>query len=188
MPSGESSDDPGLHAIDQENVRAYELSVEADRLLAAGRVEEGRRVIERAAAVSKEYEIRARFFGVQDTRKIQVSKTIRKIVVPFLMDAGFTLQFGQKWSEGGMFQRLVPDWEHSVSIGRTKFGHGCGVLAACWRDPRKVEYFNWRPVGMLSGTLAYKTQGELEAACQRWCELMSAHLFPWFALHEDLHP
>src|SRR5687768_124596 len=109
-------DDPRLHAIDHENVRAYELSVEADHLLAAGRPDEGRKVMEQAAAVSKEYEIRARFFGVQDTRRIQVAKTIRKTIVPFLMNAGFTLQFGQKWSEGSVFVRLVRGLEQSVSI------------------------------------------------------------------------
>jgi hypothetical protein len=49
-----------------------------------------------------------------------------------------------------------------------------------YQDPSKVEYFDWHTIGMRSGTLAYKTQEELEAVCERWCNLITLHVIPWF--------
>jgi hypothetical protein len=66
-----------------------------------------------------------------------------------------------------------------VLIGRAKFGHQLGLLAARWRDPARVEYFDWKAIGNRSGTIAYRTQAELELACSRWCALISMHLLPW---------
>lgn len=174
-------DMPGQHEIDQQNLKAYETSVEADKLLAAGRVEDGRRVMAEAAALSAEYSVRAELFGVSDKRRISVTNTVRRKLVPFLTDAGFALQFGTEWSEGSVFVRRVGDVEQSIILGRTKFGKRLGVNAARWRDPQKVEHFSWAVAGLRSNALAYSTQRELEAVCGRWRELMTEHLWPWFA-------
>ncbi|GAK50710.1 hypothetical protein U14_01943 [Candidatus Moduliflexus flocculans] len=165
------------HEIDQNKHEAYVKSIEADKLLVMGRIEDARFTMEAAAALDKTYVVRAELLGRKDPRKIQVSATVRRILIPFLTTAGFAVSGGGRWSEGTFLSRHHE--AHMILIGRDKFGHRLGILAARRRDPSPTEYFDWRTVGIRSGCLAYTTQEELEVVCWRWCDILSWHLFPW---------
>jgi hypothetical protein len=168
-----------MHEIDQDKLDAYVKSIEADKLLAAGRLEDARLKMGEAAALDGTYFIRAELIGKEDTGRIRVSATVSKLLVPFLLESGFEVQGGGCWREGKFLNRHKSNVHGSLLIGRDKFGCLLCIGAARWRDPARTEHFDWRTVGIRSGCLAYKTQGELEAACARWCELISLHLFPW---------
>ena len=168
---------PAEHEIDQNKHDAYVKSVEADKLLVIGRIEEARGTMQAAAALDKTYEVRAELIGRKDARKIQVSATVRRILIPFLTTAGFAVSAGGRWSEGKFLYRHND--AHIIHIGRDKFGHRLGLLAARCRDTSTTDYFDWRIAGIRSGCLAYTTQEELERVCWRWCDILSLHVFPW---------
>ncbi len=167
------------HEIDQDKADAYVKSVEADKLLAAGRSGEARLKMAEAAALDKTYSVRAELIGREDTRKIRVGDAVRRILVPFLAEAGFEVSGGGRWSEGKPLNRNKNGMHNALLIGRDKSGSLLGISAARWRDPNNVEHFNWRAAGIRSGCLAYKTREELEAACSRWRDLINLHLLPW---------
>ncbi|MBN2086388.1 MAG: hypothetical protein JW748_14305 [Anaerolineales bacterium] len=170
----------GIHEIDEAKLAGYEKSVEADKLLAAGRIGEARQKMAEAAELDKAYAVRAELIGREDARKIRVGAAVRKILVPFLVQAGFGIDGGGGWSEGKYLKRRKNKAEQTVLIGRDKFGYRLSVLAARIPDSDKCEFFNLRTIGIRSDSLAYKTQAELEAACVRWCELIERHIFPWW--------
>jgi hypothetical protein len=171
---------PEKHRIDQKKHDAYVKSIEADKLLAMGRITEARRKMEEAAALDTTYAVRAEYIGREDTRKIRVSATVRKILVPFLAQAGFEVSDGGYWAEGKELSRENANTHHTILIGRGKFGHRLSILAARSGDAISPEIFDWRTVGIRSECLAYTTQEELEAVCLRWCDLLTLHVFPWF--------
>jgi len=171
---------PGLHEIDQNKHDAYVLSVEADKMLAEGYINEARLKMSEAANLDKAYAVRAELIGHEDKRKIRVSSTVRRIIIPFLIEADFKIKDNVHWSEGKDLQRKINDVNNVVLIGRDKFGNRLSILAAKWKDPKEVEYYDWHSIGMRSGSLAYKTQEELELVCRRWCEIINIHILPWF--------
>jgi hypothetical protein len=166
--------------VDKDGHEAYVRSVEADKLLAQGNVAEAQRVMAEAAALDGTYSIRAKCLGQPDSRRPRVSSTIRRIVLPVLVDAGFSVDGGGLWSDGCGLSREVDGVAQSVLIGRHKFGHRLGVTLARYRSPGPAEYYTWRTIGIRSGSLAYATQLELEAVCTRWCELIREYGLPWF--------
>ena len=168
------------HEIDRRHLDAYERSVRADKLVEAGRLQKARRAMAGAAALDGMYSVRAELLGEKDTRRVQVSGTVRRTIVPFLAAAGFDTDDGTRWSEGRILSRRRADVHQSLLIARHKFGQRLGVMTARRRDPSRVESYDWRLVGLRSGSLAYKTQLELEAVCARWCALISSRLWPWF--------
>ena len=170
----------GNHEIDTLSMQAYERSVAAEKLVAQGRVDEGRELMAAAAKLDLTYSVRAEFIGKVDRRRVEVSRTVRRTLVPFLSAAGFGVKGGGAWSEGEFLERSGEGGvDDAVLIGRSKFGHRLGILAAR-RYRSGVEYFDWKGIGLRSGRLAYATQQELEAACGRWQELISMHVFPWW--------
>lgn len=171
---------PTENEIDRNKLDAYLKSIEADKLLATGRIDEARHKMAEAASLDKAYVVRAELIGREDARKIRVGATVRRILIPFLTEADFEVAGGGHWSEGKCLGRKKNNVHNTILIGRDKFGNMLGILAARRRDPGKPEYFDWRTVGIRSGSLAYKTQEELEVVCTRWCSLLSLHLFPWF--------
>ncbi len=170
----------GLHEIDHKKLAGYEKSIEADKLLAKGLIDEARIMMTDAASADKTYSVRAELIGRQDSRKIRVSTTVRQIIIPFLTEAGFNVTEGGKWAEGKFLRRTKDNVINSILIGRDKFGNRLGIMVAQYQDQSKVEYFDWCTIGIRSGTLAYKTQEELEAVCKRWCDLITLYVFPWF--------
>ncbi len=170
----------GNHEINTQAHEAFVKSVEAATMVAEGRLDEARALMAAAAALDLAYAIRAEFIGHSDSRKVAVSKTIRQRLVPFLQEVGFAVRGGGSWSEGNFLERSRADGTaDSVLIGRDKFGHQLGVMAARRRDAG-VEYFDWRTIGIHSRALAYVTQRELEAVCDRWRQLITVHVFPWW--------
>ncbi len=174
----------GLHEVDQARCDAYVKSVEADALASQGRLEDARRAMLEASALDRCFSVRAELLGKPDGRRVQVSRTVRRVLVPFLIGVGFQVEGADRWSEGHFLSRIRGAAHGSVLIGRDKFGHQLGLLAARWREPTAVQYFDWKAIGYRSGTLAYRTQSELELVCSRWCALISAHLMPWFEENE----
>jgi hypothetical protein len=166
--------------VDQQKSEAYERSIQADTLLAQGRLDEARRAMAEAAALDGTYWVRAELIGRPDDRRIRVSSTVRRTLVPFLAAAGFATDEGGPWAEGRQLARSRAGARHVILLGRGKFGHRLGVGAARWRDAAQVEHYDWRAVGSRTGDLAYSTQLELEAVCARWQELIARHLLPWF--------
>lgn len=171
---------PGLHEIDRKKLTGYERSIEADKLLAKGLIDEARIKMAEAADADKTYSVRAELIGRKDTRQIRVSTTVRLILIPFLTEAGFEVAESGKWAEGKFLRRTKDNVINSILIGRVKFGNGLSIMVAQYQDQSKVEYFDWCTIGIRSGTLAYKTQEELEAVCRRWCDLITLYVFPWF--------
>ena len=167
--------------IDEDKLAAYELSVEADQLAVAGRMDAARQKMSRAAELDATYEIRARLLGAADGRSVKPAAAIRRILVPALKKAGFTLV-----DKPFHFTRVRGQWTDAVNIGTVKFGGAIGVLAARYPDPDHVAYFDWRLVGNRTGTYSYRTRSELEAVCQRWAEVLEMILLPWFAAGD--HP
>jgi len=133
-----------------------------------------------AAGLDGAYAVRAELIGREDARKIQVSATVRKVLIRFLTEAGFAVDGDGGWSEGKFLKRRKNNAGQTVLIGRDKFGCRLGVTAARIPDSGKCEYFNLRTIGIRSDSLACKTQLELEAMCARWCELVERHVFPWW--------
>jgi hypothetical protein len=171
-----SSDDE----FDARQIEAYEKSVQAERLAAEGQLDEARELMVAAARLDLTYAVRAEFLGHSDQRKVEVAKTIRRTLVPFLLTAGFGVRGGGSWSEGSFLERKHARGRvDAVLIGRNKFGHRLGVLGARQR-PLGVEYFDWRTAGLRSGTLVYTTQHEVEIVCHLWRQLITEHLFPWW--------
>ncbi|MBI9049570.1 MAG: hypothetical protein JEZ00_09130 [Anaerolineaceae bacterium] len=155
-------------------------SVEADKLLALGQIADARASMAEAAALDRAYMVRAELIGQEDARKIRVSTTVRKILIPFLSEVGFAVSDGQRWAEGNFLNRTIGGMQHSILIGRSKFGYQLGLMAAKWQHAHKVQHFDWHIAGLRSGTLAYKTQAELEVVCDRWRDLITRYLYPWF--------
>lgn len=91
----------------------------------------------------------------------------------FVIDAGFENKYG-------MFERRRGSMIHNLMIGRGKFGHGLSVTAARYTHPGDVEYFAWPATGILTASLVYVTQTELEAVCRRWTDVLADWVFPWF--------
>jgi len=161
-------------------IEAYHKSIEADKLLANGLPGEALIKMKEAAAEDGTYEIRAEFIGKEDKRKIQVSSTVRNVIIPFLTDAGFEIKGGGKWEEGKFLERNINGAHSALLIGRDKFGHKLSVLAVRSKNDDKAEYFDWRSAGILTSSLAYSKQFELEAVCKKYCELFASVIFPWF--------
>ncbi len=169
----------GMHEIDQKKLQAYEKGVAADKLLAMGRMKEAQLMMAEAASLDGAYAVRAELLGRPDGRRPRIEATVRKILVPFLVEAGFAIADNGPWTAGKMLNRRRGDCRHMILIGREKFGHMLGVMAMRQREGGKSEYFDWCSACIRSGGLAYATQTELEAVCARWCDLIALHLFPW---------
>lgn len=168
------------HEINTQGRDGYEKCVKADKLVAQGRLEEARELMLAAAAIDRTYAVRADLIGQADGRRIEVVKTVRRILVPFLGDIGFKVRGGGPWSEREFMERSgAPGSCDSVLIARSKFGHRLGVMATRERASQ-VEYFDWQTVGIHSGTLAYSTQREVEAVCELWRSLISEQVVPWW--------
>ena len=165
--------------IDEQKHRAYVLSVEADALIAAGRFDEARRLMQQAAVIDGAYSIRAEHVGQFDKRTVRVSTAVRSLLIPWLSSKGFNVDDGDPWSEGKFLRRVARSSSQSLVIGRVKFGHALSVLAAriVLNDP--ADYYDFRKLNLRSGSLAYKTQTELEAVCVRWREILEQHVLPW---------
>jgi hypothetical protein len=170
----------GIHEMDEAKHSGYIKSVEAEKLLALGKLDEARLKMAEAAELDRTYAVRAELIGREDGRRLRVSATVRKVIIPFLTKAGFEVDGGGGWSEGKFLKRRKNNAEHAVLIGRDKFGYRLSVMAARITESGKCEYFDMRTTGIRSGSLAYKTQTELEAVCTRWCELIARHVFPWW--------
>jgi hypothetical protein len=148
--------------------------LEADKALAHGDLERARSLMSQAAALDSTYAVRAELIGTADSRAIRVAATVRRILVPFLVSQGFS---GESTSS---FARERGDVKDLVLVGRDKFGGRLGLMGASTVGGGPAVYFDWRTVGNRTGSLAYSTQGEIEAVCRRWCELLQSHLLPWF--------
>lgn len=170
----------GNHEIDHDKLVAYELSVAAEKLLAAGDMDAAQLKMGQAAALDKTYLIRAKLLVEVDSRKVQVNTTVKRILIPLFSEAGFGTQSGKRWTMGDGLNREQNGWYHSIHVGKGKFGKRLGILAAKWQNPAEVAYFNWCELGIRTDSLAYKTQQELEMVCQYWCQLCRDSLFPWF--------
>jgi hypothetical protein len=161
------------------HTRAYELSAKAEAARAAGDVERGQALIRQAAELDRTYSVRAELFGSSDPRRVQVSQSVRRLIVPALEANGFHPSAPGAWREGIYFERRVGAMTHNVLIGRDKFGGRLGLSVSKHADETNVIRFNWSDLGILTGTLSYRTQVELEAVCKRWTELLISNVFPW---------
>ena len=168
------------HRVETIAPAAHAMSVDADRLAAAGKVAEARTLMQAAAELDRAYAIRARTVGQADARRIRLSETIRKALIPFFAELGFKPRGGGKWSMGEFLERERDGCHQSILVGRDKFGGRVGVASAQYRSPDHVEWYSWRQAGIRQGALAYKTQTDLEAACVLWRELVSEYLVPWW--------
>jgi hypothetical protein len=98
-----------------------------------------------AAVLDGRYSVRADFVGHSDERAVRVSATIRKLVIPPLLQAGFCCKEAGSWKRGVFLERTVGNVVHSLLPGVEKFGGSIGILAARVVG-EKVDYFNWRGV------------------------------------------
>ena len=169
----------GPNEVNEVATRAYELSVRADRLLDQGDLAQAKTLMTEAAMIDGTYAVRAELLGVPDTRRVRVNPAVKKLVVPFLTDAGFLqnplgLAYGDR-----IFERSRSSNTHFLFISRTKFRQVLGTLAGRYSNPSDVVYFDWRLTNVQSGALAYRTQREVEAVCTRLTELLAQWVFPW---------
>lgn len=169
------------HEIDHQKLRGYELSVQADKFIQAGLFNEAHEVLKKAAESDATYYVRALSVPEPDERKIQVSVTVRKLLIPPILGRGFKTPDGTAWKKGVVLERVAEGIRNSLYIGRQKFGHGLGVDACKQSDEGIVQRFDWRTINLRTGTLVYKTQKELESVCLHWVTLLETHIFPWFA-------
>ena len=141
----------GRHEVDEAQHDAYVWSVRADKLLEQGLPVEARQAMAEASSRDLAYSVRAELIGQIDGRRAQVSTTVRRMLMPFLTAVGFHLSEGRTWTEGRSLSRIRGATHDGLLIGRDKFGHRLGVMAARWRDPSNVEYYDWRAIGLRSG-------------------------------------
>jgi len=170
----------GRHEIDEKKLRSYELSVYADKAAAAGELERARSLMREAAELNAVYSIRAAYVGVEDQRRVRLTPSIRRLLLPCILEAGFLPDPPGRWKETSTIQRHRAGYTHSLSLGRVKFGGRLAVLVARWADPSSVSYFDWHRLNMREGALAYRTQTEVEAVCVKWREILKTAVFPWF--------
>ena len=171
---------PGIHEIDEKKVRSYELSVYSDKAAAQGDLDQAAELMRQAAALNRTYEIRAKFVGSADSRRVRVTATIRRLLLPPILDAGFSTHPDGPWAEGRVLQRTRGPFTHSLLLGRHKFGKSLGVMASRHSVDTGAAHFDWRHLNFRSGQLAYRTQAELESVCMTWLELLQTFVFPWF--------
>lgn len=169
----------GLHEIDEKKSRSYELSVYSDQAAAAGDLERARELMREAASLNATYSVRAAFVGSTDPRKVRLSPTIRKVLLPTILDAGFASVPGGPWKEGVVLERKRGRVTHSLYMGRSRFGGRFGMDVARFTSEADVERFDWHRLNMRDGELAFRTQEEVEAVCARWKEILESEVFPW---------
>ena len=165
------------HAIDEIKARAFALCAAADNALREGSAHVGKKLMSEAAALDATYLVRAEYFGEADQRTVRVAPAIRRILRPELESSGFFED------SRNYFIRNRTTASDSIYVGRDKFGGRLGLLAAVCVGKSDVVHFDWKLVGNRSGSLAYKTQVEVEAACRHWVEIVRTHVLPWFDRH-----
>jgi len=171
--------------IDEQTSRAYELSARADMLAQRGELEQARALMSEAARLDGTYSVRAELLGVADPRPVKVASSVRKLLRPFLLEAGFQCNPLGLANGDGIFERVRGTVTHSLLIGRHKLGGRLRVNAARYSDPSAVSYFDWRVTGIRTASLAYRTQRELEAVCGRWTQVLTQWVFPWLETGTD---
>jgi len=160
--------------------KAYELYARAETLESKGDLEQARKMMIEAADLDKSYSIRATYLGQTDVRRISPTSTIKRLLIPCLFEKGFfPREGGKNWNPGKTLIRHGTNVEHFIIIGIPKFGRSISVLASKCEPGGEAKYFEWTVVGILTGSLAYSSQTELEASCQKWLELINSHVFPW---------
>lgn len=164
------------NVVDRKRHDAYVLSVEADKLRAAGDLPAAMAKMRQASQLDKTYSVRAELIAVQDVRSVRPSAAIRKIIVPAITANQFQLLAEPFW-----FSRDVGTTSHGISVGLVKFGGAVGLHASRQPLESAVEYFDWRSVGNRTGTLAYRTHLELEEVCNTWVKVLNTILPAWFA-------
>lgn len=178
-PSVSDGRDPDSQVVPHS--LAYELYARAVRALTTGDLPVARFLMSEAATLDATYAVRARFLGVEDTRTVRVAATVRRTLLPFLAQEGFEPVNPGPGRSGTCLERKVAGVTHSLLLGPDKFGGALGIHAAKHSGHHDVRYFDWGKTGVLTGTLRYATQGELEAVCERWKDLIRSHVLPWFA-------
>ena len=170
----------GIHEINDRKLRSYELSIHADKAAAEGNLSRANTLMREAASLNRTYEVRARFVGSADRRRVRVTATIRRLLLPCILDAGFSTHPEGPWAEGRFLQRTRGAFTHTLLLGRHKFGKSLGVMASRHAVDVSVAHFDWRRLNFRSGELAYRTQEELDAVCMTWQKLLQTSVFPWF--------
>ena len=170
----------GQHEIDEKKHRSYVLSVNSDQAAAVGELERAKELMREAAGLNAVYSIRAQYVGLEDKRRIRLGPSIRRLLLPFILEAGFSPDPPGQWKENRFLQRHRAGYTHSLYLGRVKFGGQLAFTAARFSDASSVEYFDWHRLNMREGALAYRTQTEVEAACVRWRDILEDVVFPWF--------
>jgi hypothetical protein len=132
-----------------------------------------------AADLDGGYAIRAAHIGETDDRRIAVTRTVARMIVGPLVEAGCRIRPPGKWAEGSLLEREHPPWTLTILLGRDKFGGGLGVNAARWMDPQHVEYYPFGTVKLPRGQIRYSTQRELEKASEQWREILLSVVLPW---------
>ena len=158
---------------------AYELAVYADKALRAGDLPKARQLMAKAADLDGGYAIRAAHMGEEDDRRLSVSRTMVRLVVRPLVEAGCTIQPDGKWQATSFLVRDSLPRHMSIFLGRVKFGKALGVDAARWTHPEHVERFDFSSVGLPRGAISYTTQAELEKVCAHWRDLLLDVVLPW---------
>jgi hypothetical protein len=169
----------GLHEIDEKKKRSYELSVYSDKAAAAGDIEQARKLMHEAASLNAAYSVRAAFVGSKDPRKVRLSPTVRKVLLPTILGAGFESVPEGPWKEGARLERRRGGVTHQLYMGRSKFGGRFSIDVARFTSAADVECFDWHRLNMRDGDLAFRTQEEVEAVCARWKEILESEVFPW---------
>ena len=166
------------HTIDEVKSKAYTLCAQADNALRDGSPEAGKTLMAEAAALDATYAIRAEHFGVSDERTVRVAPAIRRILKPALEARGFTEE------SRNFFVRHRARALDSIYVGRDKFGGRLGLMVAVCVGKSPALYFDWKLIGNRSGSVAYKTQLEVESACEYWLATIRTHVLPWLERHQ----
>lgn len=133
--------------------------------------------MEEAAAMDSTYRVRSEYFGQSDDRVVRVQSAIQRILRPAILASGFTEESKNN------FRRKRERALDEIFVGRNKFGHRLGLMVAVCVDDLPAEYFDWKTIGNRSGSLAYRTQQEVEGVCRQWASTIETEVLPWFGRH-----
>jgi hypothetical protein len=115
--------------------------------------------------------------------KARVKETVRRRVVPHLVELGFVVMSpgnDGEWSEGSYFRRVRGGLEEVISIGRHKFGGALGLLVTRERPAKNYEGMDWVKEGLSPASLKYETQGDLERVVDTVLAFTRDRVLPWF--------
>ena len=119
--------------IDEQTSRAYELSARADMLAQRGELEQARALMSEAARLDGTYSVRAELLGVADPRPVKVASSVRKLLRPFLLEAGFQCN-PLGLANGDLFTHLIAFAPGSIFTPAPPVGQPLIFIAHGTRD------------------------------------------------------